>query len=88
MDGIIHITTEAIITDIATKGITISIRIAGTITGIAVGWSALVGVQDITAIGKRVARSALTDHRNRAHAMRSNVLRDFDSERSVCRNWA
>ena len=61
MDGITHITTEAITTDIATKGITTSTRIAGTTTGTGVGLSASVGVQDIIAIGKRiVARNALT----------------------------
>ena len=61
MDGIIHITTEAITTDIATKGITTSISIADTTTGTGVGLSASVGVQDITAIGKRsTIRAALT----------------------------
>jgi hypothetical protein len=60
MDGIIHITTEAITTDIATKGITTSISIAGTTIGTGVGLSASTGVQDIIAIGKRIdARSAL-----------------------------
>jgi hypothetical protein len=61
MDGITHITTEAIITDIVLKGITTSISIAGTTIGTGVGLSASMGVQDIIAIGKRiVARSALT----------------------------
>ena len=61
MDGIIHIPTEAITTDIATKGITTSISIAGTTIGTGVGLSASVGVQDTIAIGKRIdARSALT----------------------------
>jgi hypothetical protein len=60
MDGIIHITTEAITTDIVTKGITTSIKIAGTTIGTGVGLSALLGVQDTIAIGKRiVSRSAL-----------------------------
>jgi len=61
MDGITHITMEAITTDIATKGITTSIRIAGTTTGTAVGSSASMGVQDIIAIGKRI------DARKRVH---------------------
>lgn len=61
MDGITHITTEAITTDTATRGITSSISIADTTTGTGVGLSASVGVQDIIAIGKRIgARSALT----------------------------
>ena len=61
MDGIIHIPTEAITTDIATKGITTGITMAGTTIGTGVGLSASMGVQDIIAIGKRiVARSALT----------------------------
>ena len=61
MDGITHITMEAITTDIATKGITTSIRIAGTTTGTGVGLSASVGAQDTIAIGKRIdARSAFT----------------------------
>ena len=61
MDGIIHITTEAITTDIVIKGITTSISIAGTTIGTGVGLSASMGVQDFIAIGKRiVARSALT----------------------------
>jgi len=60
MDGIIHITTEAITTDIVTKGITTSINIAGTTIGTGVGLSALPGVQDTIAIGKRiVSRSSL-----------------------------
>ncbi len=60
MDGIIHIPTEAITTDIATKGITTSISIAATTIGTAVGLSASVGVQDTIAIGKPIdARGAL-----------------------------
>lgn len=54
MDGIIHITTEAITTDIAIKGITTSISIAGTTIGTGVGLSASVGVQDTIAIGKPI----------------------------------
>lgn len=61
MDGITHITTEAITTGIATKGITTGITMAGTTIGTGVGLSASMGVQDIIAIGKRiVSRSALT----------------------------
>ena len=61
MDGTTHITTEAITTDTATRGITTSISITDTTTGTGVGLSASVGVQDIIAIGKRiVARNALT----------------------------
>ena len=54
MDGIIHITTEAITTDIATKGIIISISTVGTTIGTAVGLSASVGVQDTIAIGEPI----------------------------------
>jgi hypothetical protein len=54
MDGIIHITTEAITTDIATKGITTSISTVGTTIGTGVGLSASVGVQDTIAIGKPI----------------------------------
>lgn len=53
MDGITHITTEAITTDIATKGITTGITIVGITIGTALGLSASMGVQDIIAIGKR-----------------------------------
>jgi hypothetical protein len=60
MDGIIHIPTEAITTDIATKGITTSISIAGTTIGTAVGLSVSAGAQDTIAIGKPIdTRSAL-----------------------------
>jgi len=61
MDGITPITMEAITTDIATKGITTSISIAGTTIGTGVGLSASVGVQDTIAIGKRI------DARKRVH---------------------
>jgi hypothetical protein len=54
MDGIIHITTEAITTDIATKVITISISTVGTTIGTGVGLSASVGVQDTIAIGEPI----------------------------------
>ena len=53
MDGITHITTEAITTDIATKGITTGITIVGITIGTALGLSASMGVQDTIAIGKR-----------------------------------
>ncbi len=53
MDGITHIPTEAIITDIATKGITTNINIAATTIGTAVGLSASAGAPDIIGIGKR-----------------------------------
>jgi hypothetical protein len=60
MDGITHITTEAITTDIATKGITTSISIAGTTIGTGLGLSASLGVPGIIAIGERIdARSAV-----------------------------
>ena len=59
--GITHITTEAITTDIGTKGITTGITIAGTTIGTALGLSASTGVQGITVIGKRIiVRTALT----------------------------
>ena len=54
MDDIIPISTAAITIDIATTGITTSISIAGTTIGIGVGLSALAGVPDIIAIGKRL----------------------------------
>ncbi len=54
MDGIIHITIEAITTHITTEGITIHIAIAGTTIGTGPGLSASTGVQGIIAIGKRV----------------------------------
>jgi hypothetical protein len=60
MDGITHITTEAITIDTAIKGITTGITMADTTIGTAVGLSALVGVQDTIAIGKPIdARGAL-----------------------------
>ena len=81
MDGITHITTEAITTDIATKGITTSISIAGTTIGTGVGLSASVGVQDTIAIGKRIdARSAFTILSNRPRSTRPSVLGDFRLE--------
>jgi len=52
--GITHITTEAITTDIGTKGITTGITIAGTTIGTALGLLASMGVQGIIAIGKRI----------------------------------
>jgi hypothetical protein len=59
--GITHITTEAITTDIGTKGITTGITIAGTTIGTGLGLSASTGVQGIIAIGKRIiVRTALT----------------------------
>ena len=59
--GITHITTEAITTDIGTKGITTGITIAGTTIGTALGLSASMGVQGIIAIGNRIiVRTALT----------------------------
>ena len=54
MDGITHITTEAITTDITTEGITTDIAITGTTIGSGPGLSASMGVQGIIAIGKRV----------------------------------
>ena len=71
MDGITHITTEAITTDIATKGITTGITIVGITIGTALGLSASMGVQDIIAIGKR----------NCARPGRFST-----SKRSLCRN--
>jgi hypothetical protein len=60
-DGITHITTEAITIDIVTKGITTGITMADTTTGTGVGLSVSMGVQGITAIGKRITvRTALT----------------------------
>jgi hypothetical protein len=58
VDGIIPITTEAIITDIATKDITTSISIAGTTIATGAGLSASVGVRDTIAIGKRIDAAA------------------------------
>jgi hypothetical protein len=81
MDGIIHIITEAITTDIATMGSTTSISIAGTTIGTGVGLSASVGVQDTIAIGKPIdARSALAILSNRPCAIRPNVLGEFRRE--------
>ena len=54
MDGIIHITIEAITTHITTEGITTHIAIAGTTIGTGPGLSGSTGVQGIIAIGKRV----------------------------------
>ena len=53
MDGIIHITIEAITTNITTEGITTDIAIADTTIGTGPGLSARMGVQGIIAIGKR-----------------------------------
>ncbi|PYI95488.1 MAG: hypothetical protein DME98_16330 [Verrucomicrobia bacterium] len=47
------IITEAVTTDIRTEGITTDTTITGTTIGTGVGLSALMGVQVITAIGKR-----------------------------------
>jgi hypothetical protein len=53
MDGIIHITIEAITTNITTEGITIDIAIADTTIGTGPGLSARMGgAQGIIAIGK------------------------------------
>ena len=52
VDGIIHITIEAITTHITTEGITTDIAIAGTTIGTGPGLSARMGVQGIIAIGK------------------------------------
>ena len=61
MDGITHITTEAITTNTTTEGITIDITIAGTTIGTGLGLSASMGVQGIIAIGKRIiVRTAIT----------------------------
>ena len=53
MDGITHITTEAITTHITTEGITTDIALTGTTIGTGTGSSASMGVQGIIAIGKR-----------------------------------
>ena len=61
MDGIIHITIEAITTHITTEGITTDIAIADTTIGTGPGLSASTGVQGIIAIGKRIIlRTAIT----------------------------
>jgi len=61
MDGITHITTEAITTNTTTEGIITDIIIAGTTIGTGPGLSASTGVQGIIAIGKRVSvPSAIT----------------------------
>ena len=61
MDGITHITTEAITTDIATKDITTGIIMAGNTIGTALGLSVSMGAQGIIAIGRRtIVRAALT----------------------------
>ena len=61
MDGITHITTEAITTNTTTEGIITDIIIAGTTIGTGIGSSASMGVQAIIAIGKRIiVRTALT----------------------------
>jgi hypothetical protein len=52
VDGITHITTEAITTHITTEGNTTDIAIAGTTIGTGPGLSARMGVQGIIAIGK------------------------------------
>ena len=52
VDGITHITTEAITTHTTTEGITTDIAIAGTTIGTGPGLSARMGVQGIIAIGK------------------------------------
>jgi hypothetical protein len=89
MDGIIHITTEAITIDIVIKGITTSISIAGTTIGTGVGLSASVGAQDTIAIGKRIDAPQRARHSVKSAAgYARNVPGIFDSKRSVCRNWA
>jgi hypothetical protein len=61
VDGITHIPTEAITTDIITEGITTDITITGNTIGTGAGLSASMGVQGIIAIGKRIiARIGLT----------------------------
>ena len=61
MDGITHITTEAITTNTTTEGITTDITITATTIGTGLGLSASMGVQGIIAIGKRIiVRTALT----------------------------
>jgi len=61
VDGITHITIEAITTHITTEGITTHIALAGTTIGTGPGLSASTGVQGIIAIGKRVSvPSAIT----------------------------
>jgi ketopantoate hydroxymethyltransferase len=52
--GITHITTEAITTDIGTKGITTDTTITTTTIGTGPGLSASVAVRDIIAIGNRI----------------------------------
>ena len=54
MDGITHITIEAITTHITTEGITTDIALADTTIGTGPGLSASMGVQGIIVIGKRV----------------------------------
>jgi hypothetical protein len=53
MDGIIHITIEAITTNITTEGITTDIAIADTTIGTGPGLSARMGVRGIIAIGEQ-----------------------------------
>ena len=54
MGGITHITTEAITTDIGTKGITTDTTITTTTIGTGPGLWASTDVQGITAIGNRI----------------------------------
>ena len=61
VEGITHITIEAITTHITTEDITTDIAIAGTTIGTGPGSSASMGVQGTIAIGKRIIeRTALT----------------------------
>ena len=61
VEGITHITIEAITTHITTEGITTHIAIADTTMGTGPGLPASTGVRGIIAIGKRVImRTAIT----------------------------
>ena len=62
------IITEAVTTDIRTEGITTDTTITGTTIGTGVGLSALMGVQGIIAIGKRIIVRTVLHHSLKAQA--------------------